>query len=70
MKVRVKICGITRVEDALAAIAAGADMIGLNFYAKTPRFVDVDRAREIREASWRARHGGRSVRERESRIYR
>jgi phosphoribosylanthranilate isomerase len=50
MKVRVKICGITRVEDARAAIAAGADMIGLNFYAKTPRFVDVDRAREIREA--------------------
>ena len=50
MKVRVKICGITRVEDALAAIAAGADMIGLNFYAKTPRFVDVDRARQIRAA--------------------
>jgi len=50
MKVRVKICGITRVEDALAAIAAGADMIGLNFYAKTPRFVDVDRACEIRAA--------------------
>lgn len=48
MKVRVKICGITRVEDARAAIAAGADMIGLNFYAKTPRFVDVDRACEIR----------------------
>ena len=50
MTVRVKICGITRVEDARAAIAAGADMIGLNFYGKTPRFVDVDRAREIREA--------------------
>jgi phosphoribosylanthranilate isomerase len=50
MKVRVKICGITRVEDARAAIAAGADMIGLNFYAKTPRFVDVDRACEIRAA--------------------
>jgi phosphoribosylanthranilate isomerase len=50
MKVRVKICGITRVKDARAAIAAGADMIGLNFYAKTPRFVDVDCACEIREA--------------------
>jgi len=50
MTVRVKICGITRVEDARAAIAAGADMIGLNFYAKTPRFIDIDRAREIREA--------------------
>jgi len=50
MTVRVKICGITRVEDARAAIAAGADIIGLNFYAKTPRFVDVDRALEIRAA--------------------
>ena len=70
MKVRVKICGITRVEDARAAIAAGADMIGLNFYAKTPRFVDVDRACEIRGVGWRARRGGRSVREREPGIYR
>ncbi|MGH7925371.1 MAG: phosphoribosylanthranilate isomerase [Candidatus Binatus sp.] len=50
MTVRVKICGVTRVEDALAAIAAGADMIGLNFYAKTPRYIDIDRAREIRAA--------------------
>ena len=50
MTVRVKICGITRVEDARAAIEAGADMIGLNFYAKTPRFVEVGRASEIREA--------------------
>ena len=50
MTLRVKICGITRVEDALAAIAAGADMIGLNFYAKTPRFIEIDRAREIRDA--------------------
>ncbi len=50
MTVRVKICGITRVEDALAAIAAGADMIGLNFYAKSPRYVELDRAMEIRAA--------------------
>lgn len=50
MTVRVKICGITRVEDAHAAIEAGADMIGLNFYAKTPRYIDLDHAREIRAA--------------------
>jgi phosphoribosylanthranilate isomerase len=51
MTVRVKICGITRVEDARAAIDAGADMIGLNFYAGSPRYVEVDRAREIRAAT-------------------
>src|ERR1019366_6489535 len=50
MTVRVKICGIMRIEDAPAAIAAGADMIGLNFYARSPRYVQLDRAREIREA--------------------
>ena len=50
MTVRVKICGITRVEDAHAAIAAGAEMIGLNFYAESPRYVELDRAIEIRAA--------------------
>jgi phosphoribosylanthranilate isomerase len=55
MTVRVKICGITRVEDARAAIAAGADMIGLNFYAESPRYLELDRAIEIRAAiGWRA----------------
>ena len=50
MTVRAKICGITRVEDARAAIDAGADMIGLNFFAQSPRYVELDRAREIRAA--------------------
>ncbi|WP_080558746.1 phosphoribosylanthranilate isomerase [Ectopseudomonas mendocina] len=50
MRVRSKICGITRVEDALAAVEAGADAIGLVFYAKSPRAVNVEQAAEIVQA--------------------
>ena len=50
MRTRVKICGITRVADALCASRAGADAIGLNFWSGTPRFVEVGRAREIADA--------------------
>jgi phosphoribosylanthranilate isomerase len=47
MRTRVKICGITRVEDALAAVAHGCDAIGLVFHAGSPRHVAVERAVEI-----------------------
>lgn len=47
MRTRVKMCGITRVEDALAAARSGADAIGLVFYDKSPRAVSIGRAAEI-----------------------
>jgi phosphoribosylanthranilate isomerase len=47
---RIKICGITRPEDALIAVANGADAIGLVFYAGSPRSVAADIAAEIAQA--------------------
>ena len=44
---RIKICGITNYDDARAAVDAGADMIGLNFYRPSARYLTPDAAREV-----------------------
>lgn len=50
MRTRIKICGITRPQDAKAAADAGADAIGLVFYPPSPRYLSAERARDIRDA--------------------
>jgi phosphoribosylanthranilate isomerase len=45
--IKVKICGIRTLADALAAVEAGADMLGFNFYAKSARFVDLQHCQRI-----------------------
>ena len=44
---KIKICGIKTVNDALAAMDAGADLLGFNFYPKSPRYIDVGTCRDI-----------------------
>lgn len=44
---KIKICGIKTVKDALAAMDAGADLIGFNFYPKSPRYIDAGICRDI-----------------------
>lgn len=49
-RTRIKVCGITRVEDALVAVESGVDAIGLVFYEHSPRVVSVEQARKIARA--------------------
>jgi phosphoribosylanthranilate isomerase len=56
--VKVKICGITRPADALAAVELGADYLGLNFYRGSPRYIEPGRALAIAGA---VRGGPRTV---------
>lgn len=48
--VRVKICGITTLEDGLMAARAGADMLGVNCFPKSPRYLAPDAARDLCDA--------------------
>jgi phosphoribosylanthranilate isomerase len=50
MRTRIKICGITREQDLLAAVDAGADAIGFVFYPKSPRFVTPEQLRVLARA--------------------
>lgn len=47
MSVKVKICGITNLSDAMAAVEAGADMLGFVFWPQSPRCVSVEAAAEV-----------------------
>lgn len=51
MSVKVKVCGVTRTEDAIAVIDAGADALGLNFVESSPRYVDLEVAKELSDVS-------------------
>lgn len=46
---KIKICGITNLEDALLSVKFGADALGFNFYERSPRFITPENAREIIE---------------------
>ncbi len=53
---KIKICGIKTVNDALAALDAGADLLGFNFYPKSPRYIDVGVCRDIMSRMQRYRN--------------
>ncbi len=53
---KIKICGIKTIDDALAAMEAGADLIGFNFYPESPRYISVGTCRDIMSRMQRYRH--------------
>jgi phosphoribosylanthranilate isomerase len=53
---KIKICGIKSVTDALAALEAGADLIGFNFHPRSPRYIDAGRCRDIMSVMRRYGH--------------
>jgi phosphoribosylanthranilate isomerase len=53
-RLQIKICGITRIDDARKCAEFGAEMIGLNFYRQSPRYIEPEIAREIVEAAPRS----------------
>ncbi len=61
---RIKICGVTRPEDAAHAVACGAEAIGINFFPGSPRFVPADRRPGDRGGGGGSGGGRRGVRER------
>ena len=48
--IQIKICGVTNARDAKTCVELGADMIGFNFYRKSPRYVEPTIVREIADA--------------------
>jgi len=46
-RTRIKVCGITRIEDALSAVDSGANAIGFVFYEKSPRYIQEEKAADI-----------------------
>ncbi len=56
---KIKICGITNLDDALAAVEAGADMLGYNFYPRSKRYLSVEACTQIQEELHQ--HGARMI---------